>query len=235
MAQERTSFGRTETCRFAIKLLVAAGIGAALCGILFIAVPELDRAFVRPFYLGGGVFLFTQLELTNIARDGFQILFAGACAIAVAGLVLGLLRHTELFGLIWTKWAYFLICAAVGPGLFTNSLLKDYWGRARPNQIVEFGGDLQFSPALYISDQCHNNCSFVSGESSTIYMLFFALALMADTRRTTFIILALVLGTLAGAIRMGQGGHFPSDIIFSGLFMAIVAGLIYVVIFRLSA
>jgi lipid A 4'-phosphatase len=35
-----------------------------------------------------------------------------------------------------------------------------------------------------------------------------------------------VLGTLMGIIRMGQGGHFLSDVVFAGLFMALVVLLL---------
>ena len=35
-----------------------------------------------------------------------------------------------------------------------------------------------------------------------------------------------VLGAVMGIIRMGQGGHFLSDVVFAGLFMALVVLLL---------
>ena len=35
-----------------------------------------------------------------------------------------------------------------------------------------------------------------------------------------------MLGAVTGLIRMGQGGHFLSDVVFAGLFMALVVLLL---------
>ena len=67
------------------------------------------------------------------------------------------------------------------------------------------------------ADQCVNNCSFVGGEAAAMFALFFALALLATgPRRNRLILLGLAAGALAGFIRMAQGGHFLSDIVFAG-------------------
>jgi membrane-associated phospholipid phosphatase len=44
---------------------------------------------------------------------------------------------------------------------------------------------------------------------------------------------AIAAGSFAGLIRIGAGGHFLSDVIFAGLFMALVArGLAWLVLER---
>ena len=41
----------------------------------------------------------------------------------------------------------FLIATmALGPGLMANVLLKDHWGRSRPIDVKQFGGNERLSP-----------------------------------------------------------------------------------------
>jgi len=50
--------------------------------------------------------------------------------------------------------------------IFVNLILKNFWGRARPNDVVELGGKESFSPWFEIRNACETNCSFVSGDAS---------------------------------------------------------------------
>jgi lipid A 4'-phosphatase len=64
------------------------------------------------------------------------------------------------------------------------------------------------------------NCSFVCGESSSIFALFFAFALLSSgALRQTLLFTAISLGMVSGLIRIIQGKHFLSDVIYSGIFM----------------
>jgi lipid A 4'-phosphatase len=40
------------------------------------------------------------------------------------------------------------------------------------------------------------------------------------------VVLGMVLGSLAGLVRIAQGGHFLSDVVFAGVFMAMTAALL---------
>jgi lipid A 4'-phosphatase len=73
----------------------------------------------------------------------------------------------------------------------------------------------------------------VSGEASSIYALGFAIAMLARRRRATLMASAILAGSLIGFIRIGQGGHFLSDIVFAGVLMAMVVALVYWLVFRL--
>ena len=55
--------------------------------------------------------------------------------------------------------------------IFINLFFKTFWGRARPNEIVEFGGEKIFSSWYQISDMCTANCSFVSGDAAVGFSL----------------------------------------------------------------
>jgi lipid A 4'-phosphatase len=126
---------------------------------------------------------------------------------------------------------FLLLTLGIGPGLFVNAILKDHSGRARPYQVREFGGNRQFTPAFMISDQCKTNCSFVSGDASLGY---FGLAFFFVTRRRRILItsVAVFAGTLIGLVRMAQGAHFLSDIIFSGVFTFLAGWLLYFLILQ---
>ena len=55
--------------------------------------------------------------------------------------------------------------------LIINIFLKNFWGRARPGDVLELGGKDDFSSWYQISDACTSNCSFVSGDASVGFAL----------------------------------------------------------------
>ena len=102
--------------------------------------------------------------------------------------------------------------------LVVNVVLKNMWGRARPNDISYFNGFQDFNPWYKISDACSSNCSFVSGDSSVGFLL---IVFYFITKKNVFIYLGLILGSLLGFIRIAAGGHFFSDIIFSQIVVTV--------------
>jgi lipid A 4'-phosphatase len=124
---------------------------------------------------------------------------------------------------------FLLLTLGIGPGLIVNVILKDHSGRARPYQITGFGGNHHFTPAFVISDQCKTNCSFVSGDASIGY---FGLAFVFVMRRRRILIAsaAMFAGTLIGIVRMAQGAHFLSDVVFAGVFTLLTGWLLYFLI-----
>ncbi len=198
----------------------AVGLAAAL---IFSAFPSIDLWVSHLFYLGDGKFLFSAPSAAAVVRTLLRMIFAFACVAAILGFLFMAFLNRRLMGLGLAAWAYIGLCAAIGPGLVANLGFKDHWGRARPVHVTEFGGTKAFTPPLLRTDQCARNCSFVSGEASNIFTLGFAAALLtgAAWRRRMFIA-AIAAGSFAGFIRIGGGGHFLSDVIFAGIFMAFV-------------
>jgi lipid A 4'-phosphatase len=148
------------------------------------------------------------------------------------GIILALARRRRLFGLRLPEWIFLALVLITGPGLIANTLLKDNWARPRPIHVVEFGGPDKFTPALERSGACERNCSFVSGEASATFALGFAVAMLARRRRAEWMAAAIAAGSAAGLIRMGEGGHFLSDVVFAGVFMALDVALIYWLVFH---
>ena len=110
------------------------------------------------------------------------------------------------------------ISGAITMLLIVNVILKNMWGRVRPNDISYFGGISDFTPWYKISSACASNCSFVSGDSSVGFLL---IIFYFVTKKSVYLYLGLVLGSLLGFIRIIAGGHFFSDIVFSQIVVTI--------------
>jgi lipid A 4'-phosphatase len=185
-------------------------IGALAFAILFLAFPELDRMAAASFH-GPDGFLLRGNALFDFVHDYIGVL---AWLIALAGLLVAIAGRWASRLAPWRRSAAFvLLVLLLGPGLVVNAVLKDNWGRARPGHLVEFGGERQFTPAWVISDQCPNNCSFVCGDASIGFSLI-AMTFIARRPRP-WLTATLTLGGALGLMRMAQGGHFLSDVIFS--------------------
>jgi lipid A 4'-phosphatase len=206
-----------------LRMLAATLAAFLAAAAVFVSFPAIDLSVSALFFEAPGSFEFGDMPLMRTVREGFNYLFVAGCVAIAIGLGAAVIGRRRPFGLGWVGWSYLALCLALGPGLVANTLLKDNWGRARPVQIEAFGGDRAFSPALALSDQCERNCSFVSGEASSIYMLFIAFAMMLPAWRMPLMLAALAFGTAAGFVRIAAGGHFLSDVVFAGLFMALVA------------
>lgn len=125
------------------------------------------------------------------------------------------------------------VCLWVGPGIIVNVIFKDHWGRPRPVMVQEFGGDKVFQQPFVISNQCGKNCSFVCGDASMGFWLF-ALMPLAVTRRRKILAfsVAVIAGGGLGMMRMAQGGHFFSDVIFCGIFVYLSTWIVYSLMYR---
>jgi lipid A 4'-phosphatase len=116
--------------------------------------------------------------------------------------------------------------------LFINILLKDMWGRARPNDILNFGGEETFTPWYKFSDSCTSNCSFVSGDASVGFILIIFYFII---KKNIYCYLALFFGITLGFIRIIAGGHFLSDIIFSQIVVTASVSVFYIFNTKLNA
>ena len=118
----------------------------------------------------------------------------------------------------WRKWrlplAFFILAGALGPGLVVNSVFKEHWQRARPYEVVNFGGNEQFTRAGVITDQCNNNCSFVSGHVACGFF-FASLMLVQPRRRRTWVVVGCVAGGVIAFARMADMAHWLSDALWA--------------------
>jgi len=163
----------------------------------------------------------------------FDLLYAYGCwpAYAMAG-VSGAIFLLGFRVPSWSRWrrtcAYLVLCLAIGPGLIVNCTLKSHWGRPRPRQVQEFGGEHAFV-RVWAYDASSGGSSFPSGHASTGFY-FLALTPLLWRRRQAVAAAALGLGfgSTIGVARMAQGGHFASDVLWSAGICALTsAGLFF--------
>jgi lipid A 4'-phosphatase len=210
--------------KFFLTMLLLAGLFSA---VMFF-FPQIDLTVSSWFYKPSQGFLlentYEKLHLA-VFRDGMVYL----TYLMIIGLVLML-----LFGIFSKKYSTFLstkICLflllsfAVAPAFVVNDLLKNHWGRARPFQVKEFGGDKAFTRAWEISNQCEKNCSFTSGETANVFCYLALLFILK--RKKLAATLIFTLGFLMIFERIAQGDHFLSDSILSGFIDYLLIWLIY--------
>lgn len=197
-----------------------------------VAFPAIDLAVSGWFYEPGRGFPLRFLPLFEFVRKGLPAVLFGILAYMLAMAAAGSVFRQRFLGIGWREAAFVSLSLAVGPGLVVNSLLKEWWGRARPSQIVEFGGEALFSPALLLSDQCAGNCSFASGHGALGFWVVAFAMLAPSPWRPAAMAAALSFGFLIGMVRVAQGGHFLSDVVFAGVITVGITMLLHRLLYR---
>jgi len=200
-----------------VRRLLWMAIGAAAAvGAFFVLFPTLDLAVSRLAYRSPpGEFVLPRygvaLLLSRLVSISCGLAVIGALVLLVANRVVG---RPILRGIDGPRLVLILLTFLVGPGLIVNSTLKRYWGRARPIEIRQFGGEAQFSRAAVPATQCPRNCSFPSGDAAAA----FAFAAVGVATGSSLVVgAALVVGVAVSAVRVLSGAHFVSDVAFSAL------------------
>jgi len=135
---------------------------------------------------------------------------------------------------------YFLLLvltAVIGAGFTVNIVMKPYWGRPRPRQTTEFGGQWAYRHPHQIGTPGKGQ-SFPCGHCT---MGFLFVTLFFFRERSRFLSTAggsfgLVYGFLIGAGRMVQGAHFATDVLWSlGVILLVAIVLHYFALPRFGA
>ena len=109
-----------------------------------------------------------------------------------------------------------LLVVGLGLGVIIDWGLKDHFGRPHPYQTHVFTGDQDFVPAFHYRPLCELNCSFVSGHAAGGFVWMAWGMWGARRRRQAWLLVGVAAGGFIGATRIMQGGHFLSDVVFSG-------------------
>ena len=129
--------------------------------------------------------------------------------------------------------ALIVLAVMLGPGLLVNGVLKPLWGRPRPAQVELFGGARPYQP-WWQPGHIGGGRSFPSGHAAMGYVLVFGTCLVPPCRSAWLrgLVLggALAYGSLLGATRIIQGGHFLSDVLWSGSLMCFLVAILQVVL-----
>ncbi len=209
---------------FAQLAFAVFALGSAV--FFYYNYPEIDLEFSRLFYRPGEGFIWGDTLLVQLLYKSAPIIVFLFVISTVYYGIRTLWRVRSFHPQHYIQHIYLTLVCLLGPGFMVHTVLKNHIGRARPIEILEFGGSSYFTPAFMVSNQCWQNCSFVSGHAAVGYMIFGIAYLYQGKARLYWQILATFLGSFIGLARVAQGGHFLSDVVFSGVFVFLTAYLL---------
>lgn len=194
------------------KLFWWAVLGSIAFALIPTLWPELDL-WAASFFMGDSPPLDSEtwwwIELIN------QYLPALFRVWLLLSLAAWLYARAKKSALQWRLALVFVAAAGtLGPGAVVNWGFKEHWQRARPYQVENFGGTQRFTRAAVITDQCDNNCSFVSGHVACGFFLT-SLMLLHRRRAARWLAAGTVAGLLVGFARMSAGAHWLSDVLWA--------------------
>ena len=213
--------------------LVVALVVAVLVGVTFGLYPELDlkisALFFDPVRWNPAKFGWPRWNFVRYVAVGLTVLLAAPAGLA---LIMKLFRPRAHLLIPGRAVLFLLATLALGPGLLTNLILKDHWGRSRPVDVVQFGGKEAFGPWWDWRNRCYGNCSFVSGESSGAFWTLAPAALAPPSWRPLATGAAILFGIGISALRMAVGAHFFTDAVFAGVFTFLLVWLVHGLLYR---
>lgn len=204
-------------------------VSLILLAVLFLAFPYIDLKFSGLFYDPVNHFFLKKMALFKFFYESVEIITIGF----TASLMVFFFLKTKPFGLTRKKIFYLLLVLILGPGLLVNVVLKNNWGRARPDHVIQFGGTNTFTPAILIARECDHNCSFTSGHAAMGFY-FVAIAFLFPRLGNKYVIILSCYSLMVGLTRIVQGRHFLSDVIFSFFVVFGVARLLYYLMFEIK-
>jgi hypothetical protein len=119
----------------------------ALASALFLLLPQIDLMTSALFYTSDRGFLLKNWRPAAWLYDTGRWLVWGIAVLTTFGTCWLLLVKRPMWRLDRKALCFIAASMVLAPGLIVNTLLKDHWGRAWPNQIAELGETRQFSPA----------------------------------------------------------------------------------------
>ena len=208
-------------------LAIYAALVAATAAF-FLLVPQVDLWVSGAFYVPQRGFVLRDWAPLAVIYHAVPWITWSIVVILVAATAWLFLMQRPLWRFDRKALLFVALSTALGPGLVANTVLKDHWGRARPTQIEAFGGVHHFTPAPLPAAQCSRNCSFVSGHAALGFgLVAFAFLLPPGVVRRRAIAAALGFGALVGVVRIAQGGHFLSDVVWAGLLVYGTTAIFY--------
>lgn len=124
--------------------------------------------------------------------------------------------------------AYMVVLLLMGPGLLVNSSFKDHWGRERPREITQFGGNKSFNQPW--QPGTGQGRSFPSGHGASAFYLAMPYFILRKSKPRAALLVygaGIFYGILMGIARIAQGGHFASDILWAWGMVHLTAVALY--------
>ena len=185
-----------------------------LLSIAFFLFPSLDITVSGLFFGQDGKFIATESDwfIYFIRKMLLPLLVLLVFFVPIAAVFKQIYFKEKILNIPVREWVYLFSCLIVGTGVVVNSIFKNLWGRARPNDTIQFGGQEPFTIPWLNVDYCSTNCSFVSGDVSFFTLSLAVLIIFNKTSWNTFAYASILLISL---LRIMEGDHFLSDTIMS--------------------
>ena len=201
----------------------AAAVLVVLAALtLLFSVPAFDTGISRVFFAPATGFAWDPHGVLEFVRAAVPTIIVGSLLFFVLLWVMTVWSREWIWGMSTRAVAFLLATAIVGPGLLVETLLKSNWGRARPKDIVMFGGEGAYSSPFVVAHECAHNCSFVSGHAAIAFWLTAYAFLLPPPWRGRGLWVGAAVGLAVGMVRVAQGAHFPSDVAAAGLMVIAV-------------
>jgi lipid A 4'-phosphatase len=225
-------YNRDETVVNRTGLYIAL-ILALLFGLLFGLYPELDLKVASYFYdATAKLFPLRTVWWAMILRDVAMWIAWGLVAPAIIALIVKLFRPVKPLMMSGRAMVFLLVTMLLSGIVLSNIIFKGYWGRPRPVTVTQFEGKLDFKPWWDPSGKCPRNCSFFSGEGATAFWTYAPAALAPPQWRPLAYVGATAFGITTGGLRMAFGGHFLTDVVFSGIAAFLTVWFAFAFIYR---
>ncbi len=185
-----------------------------LLSIVFFLFPSLDITVSGLFFGQDGKFIATESDwfIYFIRKMLLPLLALLVFFVPIAAVIKHIYFKEKILNIPVREWVYLFSCLIVGTGVVVNSIFKNLWGRARPNDTIQFGGQEPFTIPWLNVDYCSTNCSFVSGDVSFFTLSLAVLIIFNRTSWNTFAYASILLISL---LRIMEGDHFLSDTVMS--------------------
>jgi lipid A 4'-phosphatase len=198
---------------------------AVVLSLFFYIMPQVDIGVSKLFFLGNRNFMMVDSPIGHFFHSTlvtFMVIF-----LVVVGVIyiIGEFLRKPLLTLTRRRVLLIILAISLSAGFVTNFVLKNHWGRARPRDVIEFGGDKQFTPAGEMSNQCTKNCSFVSGEASFAFS-FICFALLARRHRRFWFWALMAFASSVALMRVAMGAHFLSDSVLGAVYTIFVVFIV---------
>ena len=213
-------------------LYIALALSVVI-GLVFGLYPGLDLKVAAFFYdATAKTFPLKSVTWAMIARDGAMWVAWALVLPAIITFVVKLIRPVKPLMMSGRAMVFLLVTMLLSAIVISNVIFKGHWGRPRPVVVTEFNGPLEFKAWWDPRGACPKNCSFFSGEGATAFWTYAPAALTPPQWRPVAYVAATAFGLATGGLRMAFGGHFTTDVLFSGIASFLVIWLAYAFIYR---
>lgn len=205
--------------------LAVLGMLIVWTSFIFVVFPRLDLAVARLFVQGHWFWLADNPYLKAI-RDISRQSQPYILALMALIIILHVFLPKRLRFCAPHKPLFVLLSFAAGPFAVVQ-FLKVVIGRVRPRDLVEFGGNADFTPVWQFSAACSRNCSFPSGEAAVAAAVLSLLVFVPMKYRWGAAVIVTPCLMFVAFNRVIFGAHFLSDVMLGWLLTVFVMAWIW--------